>query len=147
MSTINKTNLFAENSAGIHEYKRDPAVVRFPQTILDAMAVHANNAGESTAFTFIEANESVTSVTYAALDQRARIIATEMLRFAKPGDRALMMYSPSLAFIEAFIGCLYAGIIAVPAYPPKKGCDRTSESSSGQLVCRVAEFLEVFPKI
>ena len=112
--------MFAENSAGIHEYKRDPAVVRFPQTILDAMAVHANNAGESTAFTFIEANESVTSVTYAALDQRARIIATEMRRFAKPGDRALMMYSPSLAFIEAFIGCLYAGIIAVPAYPPKK---------------------------
>ncbi len=27
------------------------------------------------------------------------------------------------------------------------GCDRTSESSSCQLVCRVAEFLEVFPKI
>jgi hypothetical protein len=27
------------------------------------------------------------------------------------------------------------------------GCDRTSESSSGQLVWRVAEFLEVFPKI
>ena len=120
MSTINKTNVLAAKSVGIHQHKRDLAVDRFPRTILDELGVHAINSGESIAFTFIEANESVSSLTYAALDQRARTIAAEMLRFAQPGDRALMMYSPSLAFIEAFIGCLYAGIIAVPAYPPKK---------------------------
>ncbi len=36
----------------------------------------------------------------------------------RPGDRALLIYPPSLAFVEAFIGCLYAGVIPVPCYPP-----------------------------
>lgn len=34
------------------------------------------------------------------------------------GDRALLVYPPSLPFIEAFIACLYAGVIPVPCYPP-----------------------------
>lgn len=34
------------------------------------------------------------------------------------GDRALLVYPPSLAFVEGFIGCLYAGVIPVPCYPP-----------------------------
>lgn len=34
------------------------------------------------------------------------------------GQRALLVYPPSLAFVEAFIGCLYAGVIPVPCYPP-----------------------------
>lgn len=33
-------------------------------------------------------------------------------------DRALLVYPPSLAFVEAFLGCLYAGVIPVPCYPP-----------------------------
>lgn len=34
------------------------------------------------------------------------------------GDRALLVYPPSLAFVDAFIACLYAGVIPVPCYPP-----------------------------
>ena len=36
------------------------------------------------------------------------------------GERALMLYPSGLEFVEAFFACLYAGIIAVPAYPPRK---------------------------
>ncbi|MCK4440478.1 MAG: AMP-binding protein, partial [Sulfurovaceae bacterium] len=36
------------------------------------------------------------------------------------GDRALLLYPSGLDFIYAFLGCLYAGIVAVPAYPPRK---------------------------
>jgi acyl-CoA synthetase (AMP-forming)/AMP-acid ligase II/acyl carrier protein len=35
-----------------------------------------------------------------------------------PGDRALLVHPPSLAFVEAFAACLYAGVIPVPCYPP-----------------------------
>ncbi|HVR99607.1 MAG TPA: AMP-binding protein, partial [Thermoanaerobaculia bacterium] len=36
-----------------------------------------------------------------------------------PGERALLLYPPGLEFVAAFFGCLYAGVIAVPAYPPR----------------------------
>ncbi len=37
-----------------------------------------------------------------------------------PGDRVLLLYPSSLEFPCAFLGCLYAGVIAVPAYPPRR---------------------------
>jgi amino acid adenylation domain-containing protein len=57
-------------------------------------------------------------LTYAALDRRARIIAARLSGGAAPGDRILLIYPPGLEYIAAFFGCLYAGMIAVPAYPP-----------------------------
>jgi len=35
------------------------------------------------------------------------------------GARALLLYPPGLEYIAAFFGCLYAGVIPVPAYPPR----------------------------
>ena len=37
----------------------------------------------------------------------------------RAGERALLLYPPGLDFITAFLGCLYAGVIPVPAYPPR----------------------------
>src|ERR1700735_111400 len=34
------------------------------------------------------------------------------------GERALLAYPPGLDFINAFIGCLDAGVVPVPVYPP-----------------------------
>jgi acyl-CoA synthetase (AMP-forming)/AMP-acid ligase II/acyl carrier protein len=36
-----------------------------------------------------------------------------------PGERVLLLYPSGLAYIAAFLGCLYAGAVAVPAYPPR----------------------------
>jgi len=36
----------------------------------------------------------------------------------EPGERAILAYPPGLAFINAFIGCLEAGVVPVPVYPP-----------------------------
>src|SRR6185369_10609361 len=57
-------------------------------------------------------------LTYAGLDARARAIAAALAGAVPPGERALLLYPPGLEFIAAFFGCLYAGVIAVPAYPP-----------------------------
>jgi acyl-CoA synthetase (AMP-forming)/AMP-acid ligase II len=35
-----------------------------------------------------------------------------------PGDRALLVFVPSIEFYVAFLACLRAGIVAVPVYPP-----------------------------
>lgn len=63
--------------------------------------------------------DAVARLTYAELDRKARAIAAHLQRVTRQGDRALMLYSPGLDFIAAFFGCLYAGVIAVPAYPPR----------------------------
>ena len=36
------------------------------------------------------------------------------------GERALLLYPAGLEFIAAFFGCLYAGVVAVPVYPPRR---------------------------
>ena len=36
------------------------------------------------------------------------------------GQRALLLYPPGLDFVESFCGCLYAGVVPVPAYPPRR---------------------------
>lgn len=57
--------------------------------------------------------------TYGELDARARAIAVELRSRCAAGDRAVLLYPPGLDFVEAFFGCLYAGVVAVPAYPPR----------------------------
>lgn len=57
--------------------------------------------------------------TYAELDRRARAIAQEVSRHAAPGERAVLVFQPGLDFIAAFFGCLYAGVLPVPATYPK----------------------------
>jgi acyl-CoA synthetase (AMP-forming)/AMP-acid ligase II len=57
-------------------------------------------------------------LTYGALDRQARAIAATLQTFRATGERALLLYPPGLAYIAAFFGCLYAGVVAVPAYPP-----------------------------
>lgn len=56
-----------------------------------------------------------------ALDGDARAIASDLSEFARPNDRALLLYPPGLDFLRAFFGCLYAGVIAVPANMPRPG--------------------------
>ncbi|MCP2247287.1 fatty acyl-AMP ligase [Lentzea aerocolonigenes] len=77
--------------------------------------------GEERAFVFLESGvvESA-ALTYAELDVRARAIAVRLRSLAQPGSRALLCHPPGLEFVAAFLGCLYAGIIAVPAPPVRR---------------------------
>ena len=58
-------------------------------------------------------------LTYHELDERARAIGTHLQSLGAAGERALLLYPPGLDYVTAFFGCLYAGLIAVPAYPPR----------------------------
>jgi acyl carrier protein len=59
-------------------------------------------------------------VDYGELDQQARAVATRLqISGVADGERALLFYPPGLEYLAAFLGCLYAGVIAVPAYPPR----------------------------
>ncbi|MBE4753746.1 amino acid adenylation domain-containing protein, partial [Corallococcus sp. ZKHCc1 1396] len=52
------------------------------------------------------------------LDARARRIAAALQARGAVGERVLLLYPPGLDYVAGFFGCLYAGAVAVPAYPP-----------------------------
>jgi acyl-CoA synthetase (AMP-forming)/AMP-acid ligase II len=69
------------------------------------------------------------SLTYAELDHAARSRAAWLQVHHRPGDRALLLYPPGLEFVKTFLGCLYAGVVPVPAPPPspdRAQLDRTA---------------------
>jgi len=68
-----------------------------------------------------EGAADVAYVSYSALDLRARTVAAHLQSISKPGDRALLFFPPGNEFSVAFYACLYAGVIPVPAYPPRPG--------------------------
>ena len=63
------------------------------------------------------------NITFSQLDNSARIIAANLqTNYAiHKGDRVVLLFCPGLDFIEAFLGCFYAGAIAVPVNPPGSG--------------------------
>lgn len=86
--------------------------------MIDILLVGASNRPERTALTFLENGVTPHRHTWASLDLRARAIAAHLQQHTEPGDRALLFFSNSLEYVETFWGCLYAGIIAIPLYPP-----------------------------
>lgn len=58
------------------------------------------------------------TLSYAELDACARRLAGRLLAVGRPGDRVLLMFPMGLDFVVAFLGCLYAGLIAVPSPLP-----------------------------
>jgi len=59
------------------------------------------------------------ALTYAQLDRRARAIAAYLQDMRLAGSNVVLAYPPGLEFIAGFFGALYAGCVAVPAYPPR----------------------------
>ena len=70
-------------------------------------------------FTFLDDNgDEVDELSYAELDRRARAVAATLAEHGLKGQRVLLLFTPGLDFATAFYGCMYAGAVAVPAYPP-----------------------------
>ncbi|WP_133651190.1 non-ribosomal peptide synthetase [Paraburkholderia flava] len=56
---------------------------------------------------------------YAALDRRATRLAAYFSARHATGERALLLLDSGVDYVSAFFGCLYAGVVAVPVYPPE----------------------------
>ncbi len=89
-------------------------------TLIDVLRWRARYQSDQRIYTFLRNGEEEDGfLTYGELDQQARRIGAHLQDIAKPGDRAMLLYPAGLDFIAAFFGCLYAGVLAVPAYPPR----------------------------
>lgn len=89
-------------------------------TWVELLRYRAEHQPDQIAFTFLQDGETEAGkLSYQDLDQQAQAIAATLQSLAQPGERALLLYPSGLEFIAAFFGCLYAGVVAVPAYPPR----------------------------
>src|ERR1700733_14523783 len=90
-------------------------------SILDHLDRLADKHPDKLLYSFLDvAGDPIESYTYASFLHRAKAIAGHLRnegRFAV-GDRLLLAYPPGLEMICAFFGCVRAGLIPVPVYPP-----------------------------
>jgi acyl-CoA synthetase (AMP-forming)/AMP-acid ligase II/aryl carrier-like protein len=71
------------------------------------------------AYTFLldgEAEE--VTWTWRGLAERARGVAAEVSSRCAVGDRVLLLYPQGLDYLAALLGCMAAGVLAVPLQPP-----------------------------
>jgi amino acid adenylation domain-containing protein len=80
-------------------------------------ALASERPGATALITIDAAGE--TQYDYAELDRRATCLATYFSDQHAAGERALLLMDSGIDYVSAFFGCLYAGVVAVPVYPPE----------------------------
>ena len=90
------------------------------KNIVDLVHLRAQQQPDVKAYTFLaDGGNAEVDLSYSELHLRAiRIAGTLKSNGATPGTRALLLFSPGLDYICAFFGCLFAGVVAIPAYLP-----------------------------
>lgn len=89
-------------------------------SFIELLLDRARTRPEQNIYRYLYRGETeVARLNYGELDRQARAIAALLQSQTRKGDRVLLLYPPGLEFIKAFFGCMYAGVIAVPVYPPK----------------------------
>ncbi|WP_095155656.1 non-ribosomal peptide synthetase, partial [Pseudomonas sp. Irchel 3E13] len=91
-----------------------------PATLAQSLQRRAAQTPDKLALRFLsDEKDQGLVLTYRDLDLRARTIAAALQSQAALGDRAILLFPSGPDYVAAFFGCLYAGVIAVPAYPPE----------------------------
>jgi acyl transferase domain-containing protein/acyl-CoA synthetase (AMP-forming)/AMP-acid ligase II/alpha-beta hydrolase superfamily lysophospholipase/acyl carrier protein len=87
-------------------------------TLIDVLKLRAESQAEEPAYHFLRDDGRRDTITYAQLDCAARSTGRNLANRGFAGQPVVLLYPPGLDYISAFFGCLYAGAIAVPAFPP-----------------------------
>ncbi len=88
-------------------------------TLISLLRDRADALPGKTAFEYLRSSEGVAeTLTYGLLTTRSMSIAAYLQQRFQPGDRLLLVFPPGLSFVEAFFGCLFAGMVAVPLALP-----------------------------
>jgi acyl-CoA synthetase (AMP-forming)/AMP-acid ligase II/acyl carrier protein len=104
-----------------------------PATLVDILHHRTVQQPEQLAYTFlVDGEDQAVSLTYGELGAQVKAIALHLQSCCNPGDRAVLLYPPGLDYVVAFLGCLVAGVVAVPAYPPRP--KRSLERIEGMVV-------------
>ncbi|ELR99536.1 AMP-binding protein [Gloeocapsa sp. PCC 73106] len=89
-------------------------------TLVDLLQYRSLQQNNQIAYSFlVDDDTKEINQTYQELAREARKVAVQLQARNLAGKRAILLYRPGLEFINAFFGCLYAGVVGVPVYPPQ----------------------------
>jgi acyl-CoA synthetase (AMP-forming)/AMP-acid ligase II/acyl carrier protein len=89
------------------------------KNLIDMTEFQANAQPEKIAFTILSDGENpAQQISFGELPWYAKRIAAVLQEHKLTGKCALLLYPTGIEYIIAFFACLYAGVIAIPAYPP-----------------------------
>lgn len=133
------------------------------RSLVDLLRHQALTRGESLAFAFLEdGRDEVDRIGFAGLDAEARAIAGWLAQRHAPGERVLLLFPAGIDFVRAFFGCLYAGLIAIPAPAPEasrrkrtlprlqaiaRDAEVTLVMSTGETLALVRETMALLPAL
>jgi len=102
------------------------AVMSFPMSRLQVdqcwqvLEERAAASPQGCAFRFLDGTGTERgALSYAALLDQSQQLSARIRAMAKPGNRALVLLPPGLPYVTAIFACFHAGVVAVPAYPPR----------------------------
>src|SRR3954469_18953300 len=90
-----------------------PVHMTSPTTFLSAIRLNVERLCDAPVFHFLPSGDvdaSMESLSFGALDARARAVAAHLAELDLVGQRALLLYAPGLDFMVAFVACLYSGV-------------------------------------
>lgn len=89
------------------------------RSFVDVLQYQSIKKTNEMAYRFLSTENESETITFGQLAQKAKAIATVLQQKGLIlGDRAILIYPPGIDFLTGYFGCLYAGVIAVPVYPP-----------------------------
>ncbi|WP_031486282.1 fatty acyl-AMP ligase [Streptomyces bicolor] len=92
------------------------------RSLVDLLTTHAAHHPDRTAYRYLVTGDidgETQEISYGRLADRSRAVAAWLQERGLAGARAMLLYPPGPEFICGYLGCLAAGVVAVPGVPPQ----------------------------
>jgi acyl-CoA synthetase (AMP-forming)/AMP-acid ligase II len=106
-----------------------------PRTLIEIIRRRRMASPDSTAYVFLENGETqATAVTYREVDDAAQNVAVALAKVQARGQRVVILCPQDHTYVAAFLGCVYAGAVAVPLWAPTARSDFSKlQAADGEL--------------
>lgn len=105
-----------------------------PRNFVDHLRKLAATRSEDAALVVVTEHDGLavdTAITYGELDARVRALAAILQQRFETGDRVLILLDNNDHYVVAFFACLYAGLVAVPVFPPESAREKHTKRLKG----------------
>eukprot|EP00299_Pterocystis_sp_00344_P007798 c2694_g1_i2.p1 GENE.c2694_g1_i2~~c2694_g1_i2.p1 ORF type:complete len:391 (+),score=50.12 c2694_g1_i2:47-1174(+) len=102
----------------------NPVTPRVPLsfTVSEVLRMRARITPKRVAFSTHSSNGDIKDkITYQQLHSKAKCLALALQKRNAGGHCAVLLFDPSVDYVVALMGCLYAQVIPIPIQPPKYG--------------------------